>query len=80
MNAVFADTSFYQALLNPGDQWHPAALNISRELRRPVITSDYVLCELGALMSQGLRGPVGKRSREHPKCAYRAFPATAFMW
>lgn len=58
MNAVFADTSFYQALLNSRDRWHSAARALSRELRRPVITSEYVLCELGALMSRGTLRPL----------------------
>ena len=53
MTAVFADTSFYQALLNTKDHWHKAALDLSNELHRPVVTSEYVLCELGALMSRG---------------------------
>ena len=43
---------FYQALLNPKDTWHKAALTLSNDLHRPVCTSEYVLCELGALMSQ----------------------------
>jgi len=57
MRPVFADTSFYQALLNPGDTWHESALNLSNSFRGRVLTSEYVLCELGALMACGrLRG------------------------
>jgi uncharacterized protein len=52
MNAVFADTSFYMALLNPRDRWHNAAITVSETFREPVITSEYVLCELGSLMCQ----------------------------
>jgi uncharacterized protein len=57
MRAVFADTSFYQALLNPRDDGHKAALDLSNSFQGQVLTSEYVLCELGALMSHGrLRG------------------------
>ncbi|MBX3180647.1 MAG: type II toxin-antitoxin system VapC family toxin [Candidatus Hydrogenedentes bacterium] len=51
MNPVFVDTSFYQAILNPRDHWHALALERSRQYKGPTITSEYVLCELGALMS-----------------------------
>ena len=53
MSLVFADTSFYQALLNPRDSWHKTALELSNAFRGQVLTSEYVLCELGALMSHG---------------------------
>lgn len=53
MREVFADTSFYQALLNTRDHWHNAALDLSLTFRGRVLTSEYVLCELGALMSHG---------------------------
>lgn len=57
MTLVLADTSFYQALLNPRDRWHKQAYDISRTYRGQIITSEYILCELGALMSHGhLRG------------------------
>ena len=58
MTRVFADTSFYQALLNPRDAWHVAALDFARTFRGPVLTSEYVLCELGALMSRGKLRPL----------------------
>ena len=51
MSVVFVDTSFYQALLNPRDQWHRAAIEFSADIRENTVTSEYVLCELGALMS-----------------------------
>ena len=53
MKVAFADTSFYQALLNPKDNWHATAVAISNGFRGKVVTSEYVLCELGALMSHG---------------------------
>lgn len=53
MRSVFADTSFYQALLNRQDSWHEKAARFSRELRAKVVTTEYVLVELGALMARG---------------------------
>ena len=53
MTMAFADTSFYQALLNPKDNWHKSATKVSNVYRGNVVTSEYVLCELGALMSHG---------------------------
>lgn len=53
MNAVFADTSFYQALLNPRDNWHESAVALSNDFRGRVLTSEFVLCELGGLMAHG---------------------------
>jgi len=53
MSRAFPDTSFYQALLNPGDKWHASALELSGTFQGQLVTSEYVLCELGALMSRG---------------------------
>ena len=46
MNAVFADTSFYLALLRGDEPVHPRALAESR-VNRPVLTTEFVLLELG---------------------------------
>lgn len=54
MKRVFVDTSFYQALLNPKDAWHSAALEFSSKYRGEMLTTEYVLFELGALMARGL--------------------------
>lgn len=51
MKAVFVDTSFYLALLVPEDQWHKEALRLSKEVSGRRVTSEFVLCELGALLS-----------------------------
>ena len=53
MRRAFADTSFYQALLNPRDAWHAAALRFSEQYTERIMTTEYVLIELGALMSRG---------------------------
>jgi predicted nucleic acid-binding protein len=52
MTPVFADTSFYFAALNPGDVWHGAAIKVSRDLLRTVVTSEFVLLELGNALSR----------------------------
>ena len=52
MKAVFADTSYYVAFVNPCDERHAAALMVSRELRRPIVLTDYVLAELGSRLSE----------------------------
>lgn len=52
MKTVFADTSYYVALLNPDDTNHRAAVRWSRTLRCRVILTEYVLLELGSALSQ----------------------------
>ena len=47
MSTVFADTSFYLALLRGDDPIHPQALAESR-IARPVVTTEFVLLELGS--------------------------------
>jgi predicted nucleic acid-binding protein len=46
MTAVFADTFFYLALLNPRDAAHQRALQISDDLKAPMLTSEFVLLEI----------------------------------
>jgi len=49
---VFADTSYYVALLSPGDIHHAQAVELSRTLRRPVVVTEFVLLELANSLSQ----------------------------
>ena len=51
MKTVFVDTSFYLALLVPDDRWHEEALRLSKEFSGRRVTSEFVMCELGALLS-----------------------------
>ena len=51
MNAVFADTSFYLALLRADDALHSRALAESR-INRPILTAEFVLVELGNACSR----------------------------
>ena len=46
MNAVFADTFFYLALLNDGEPTHERALAESK-ISRSIVTTEFVLLELG---------------------------------
>jgi uncharacterized protein len=47
MSAVFADTFFFLAILNPSDPAHPRASDLSRRLRQPRVTTAWVLTEMG---------------------------------
>ena len=51
MKPVFADTSFYIALVNPRDVHHSDALAYMRNHRGRVTTTDYVLIEVGNWLS-----------------------------
>lgn len=52
MKPVFADTSFYIALVSPCDVHHPDALAYLRTHRGRVATTDYVLIEVGNWLSR----------------------------
>lgn len=52
MNAVFADTWFFLAILNPRDPNHERALAASRTERRHRVTTDWVLVEVGDALCQ----------------------------
>lgn len=47
MSAVFADTFFFLAVLNPSDPAHDRAADMSRRLRQPRVTTAWVLTEVG---------------------------------
>ncbi len=57
MKPLFADTSFYVALLNPRDLIHAKALQVGEHYHRPVLLSDFVLLELGNMFTG-----IGQRS------------------
>ena len=46
MTAVFADTVFFLALLNEKDEFRERAVALSGSLRRPLVTTAWVLTEL----------------------------------
>lgn len=49
----FADTSYLLALLNPNDEFHTAATALSATLDEVVVTTMWVLTELGDALHQG---------------------------
>lgn len=51
MTPVFADTSYYLALLSPRDQHHDAAVRLGGALRRPVVLTEFILLELANTFS-----------------------------
>jgi len=53
MIPIFADTSYYLALTNPRDRLHVVARDFSRNYRGLMVTTEYVLVELGNFMRRG---------------------------
>ncbi len=51
MNKTFADTYYYLALLNPGDAAHARALAITDKRSGKLVTTYWVLTEVGDAMS-----------------------------
>jgi predicted nucleic acid-binding protein len=58
MTAVFADTFYYLALTNPGDQAHPRTLTLAQKMTGPVVTTTWVLTEVGDALSAPVARPV----------------------
>ena len=60
MKAVFADTFYYIALLDANDSAHEAAVDVTRQLKFPIVTTGFVLLELAnALSASRHRGVFG---------------------
>ena len=53
MSAVFADTFYFLALSNARDKAHAKCVAISETLTRPVVTTTWVLMELGDALCRG---------------------------
>jgi predicted nucleic acid-binding protein len=51
MKRVFADTSFYLAALSPRDVVHATAVRVGGQIERPVLSTDFILLELGNALS-----------------------------
>ena len=47
MKGIFADTTYYLALLTPGDEHHEAALRCSQTTVGLILVTDFVLSEVG---------------------------------
>jgi hypothetical protein len=52
MKAVFADTVYFLALLSPSDQWHGQARSLSLHPPGPLLTTEFVLTEVGDGLSR----------------------------
>jgi uncharacterized protein len=52
MKPAFIDTSYYVALLSPGDRHHAQAVDLGRALRRRFVVTEFVLLELGNALSR----------------------------
>lgn len=58
MRAVFADTGFYIALVNPRDGLHQAAMDFARQFRGRIYTTEYVLIEVGNWLARSPDRPL----------------------
>ncbi len=52
MNALFADTAYFIALLNPVDHYHACAVEMALNPPGPLVTTSWVLVETGDAFSQ----------------------------
>jgi predicted nucleic acid-binding protein len=56
VSGLFVDSFYFIALLNPSDQFHAEAIRVTRDLRRSLVTTRWVLIEVAdALCSPALR-------------------------
>jgi predicted nucleic acid-binding protein len=60
MKFLFADTSFYVAVFNPQDALHARAKAVAAAYQGAVITTEFVLVELGNFFCRGSHGPYFK--------------------
>ena len=58
MNAIFADTFFYVALVSRNDANHSKAVELSRQLIGPIVTTAWVLTEIGDALAAPRQRPV----------------------
>jgi predicted nucleic acid-binding protein len=57
VSVVFADTAYYLALLAPRDVWHERAVALSESLHCPVVTTAWVLTEVGDALAAPVERP-----------------------
>jgi len=84
MKILFADTSFYVAIFNPQDALHAKAKAVAAAHQGGVITTEFVLIEVGNFFCRGKSrtvfltrskisarpspGQKGRRTRERSRC------------
>ena len=83
MKPLFADTSFYYALLSSRDIAHRESLHLSNSLRRSLITTEFVLLELANAFSCSVqRREIGRmidRFRTNPRITIIPASSELFM-
>jgi predicted nucleic acid-binding protein len=52
MKETFADSAYFVALGNPRDEWHGQASEFARSYREALITTEFVLLEVGNYFSK----------------------------
>lgn len=52
MRAVFADAAYFIALLNPADNFHVRVREFARQPPGPLVTTDWILAQVGDAFSQ----------------------------
>ena len=76
----FADTRYWLALVNTKDHWHARARRIAAGLRRPLVTTEGVLLELGTALAKERWRALGietlARIRAHPEIAIVAIDSS----
>ena len=78
----FADTFFYLAVLNPRDARHQQALQLARQTRGQIVTTEFVLLEL----ADGMARPPSREAFVKLDWSLRAdpgvniVPASASLW
>jgi predicted nucleic acid-binding protein len=79
---VFADTSFYIAIVNPTDVAHAKAVGISRSFQGRVLTSEFVLLEVGNYLARAEDKPVfvGPLSRLRTSASTTIIPADPMLF
>jgi predicted nucleic acid-binding protein len=54
MKPVFADSSYYVALLSGRDAWHARTVELSKNLLGRIFTTEYVLVETASMLCKGV--------------------------
>lgn len=58
MKPAFADSHFFMAMLNPRDQDHARAVQIAQSFQRPIVTTQFVLLEVGDACARPVQRPL----------------------
>ena len=71
MNTVFADSFYFFALLNNTDAAHERAMAFGKEFRGRLVTTDWIITELGDGLAKSPRrdvfGPFVRDLENHPR-------------